>query len=68
MWHGTWKCDFNLHILLKNGQVKYKKWIWWTRVAMLITVLQFTSAIFLMVQMFDYVSPNDEASDCIFGK
>ncbi|KAI4338865.1 hypothetical protein MLD38_023873 [Melastoma candidum] len=47
-------------------RVKYKKWIWWTRVAMLITVLQFTCAIFLLVQMFDSVSPNDEASDCIY--
>ncbi|KAI4302726.1 hypothetical protein MLD38_038442 [Melastoma candidum] len=48
-------------------RVKYRKWIWWTRVAMLVTVLQFTSAIFLLAQMFDSVPPNDGASDCIYA-
>lgn len=51
-----------------NEQVRYKKWLWWTRFATVITVLQFIGASYLLYNMASHMSDNGTSSLCNFGK
>ncbi|XP_031406330.1 uncharacterized protein LOC116214946 [Punica granatum] len=48
-------------------RVRYKKWIWWTRFATIITVLQFVGAIYLLVHMYRSASHQETANECLLG-
>nr|XP_004298040.2 PREDICTED: uncharacterized protein LOC101307112 isoform X3 [Fragaria vesca subsp. vesca] len=50
-------------------RVRYKKWLWWTRFATVITVLQFIGAFYLLFHMVDYVihSQNKISSYCLLA-
>lgn len=51
-----------------NEQVRYKKWLWWTRFATVITVLQFAGASYLLYNMASFMSHNETTNHCILGK
>ncbi|KAM1158445.1 hypothetical protein ACFXTH_031815 [Malus domestica] len=48
-------------------RVRYKKWLWWTRFATVITVLQFIGASYLLYNMASHMSDNGTSSHCNFG-
>lgn len=49
-------------------QMKYKTWLWWTRFAMVITLLQFLGATYLMFRVSTFVSPDGMPRHCVLGK
>ncbi|KAL1200329.1 hypothetical protein V5N11_034074 [Cardamine amara subsp. amara] len=48
-------------------KLKYKTWLWWTRFAMVITVLQFIGATYLMFRVAKFVSRDGMPSNCVLG-
>ncbi|CAH2038815.1 unnamed protein product [Thlaspi arvense] len=48
-------------------KLKYKTWLWWTRFAMVITVLQFIGATYLMFPVAKFVSHDGMPRDCVLG-
>ncbi|KAL0797404.1 hypothetical protein Bca101_052578 [Brassica carinata] len=48
-------------------KLKYKTWLWWTRFAMVITLLQFIGATYLMFRVSTFVSPDGMPRHCILG-
>lgn len=54
--------------VLSNEQVRYKKWLWWTRFATVVTVLQFAGASYLLYNMASFMSHNETTNHCILGK
>lgn len=52
-------------VIRHERRMRYKKWLWWTRIAMMITVLQLVVAIYLMFNVAKYVSQSGGSSDCV---
>ncbi|VYS45129.1 unnamed protein product [Arabidopsis thaliana] len=48
-------------------KLKYKTWLWWTRFAMVITVLQFIGATYLLFRLAKYVSRDGLPRNCVLG-
>nr|XP_018486679.1 PREDICTED: sn1-specific diacylglycerol lipase beta-like [Raphanus sativus] len=48
-------------------KMKYKTWLWWTRFAMVITLMQFLAATFLMFRVSTFVSPDGMPRHCVLG-
>ncbi|KAL5542953.1 hypothetical protein UlMin_010663 [Ulmus minor] len=48
-------------------RMRYKAWLWWTRFALVITVLQFVGATYLVFVLAHYVHHYGKTSDCILG-
>ncbi|KAL0723883.1 hypothetical protein Bca4012_038482 [Brassica carinata] len=48
-------------------KMKYKTWLWWTRFAMVITLLQFLGATYLMFRVSTFVSPDGMPRHCVLG-
>ncbi|ONI29108.1 hypothetical protein PRUPE_1G181900 [Prunus persica] len=48
-------------------RVRYKKWLWWTRFATVVTVLQFAGASYLLYNMASFMSHNETTNHCILG-
>jgi hypothetical protein len=46
-------------------KLKYKTWLWWTRFAMVITVLQFIGATYLLFRLAKYVSRDGLPRNCV---
>ncbi|GAV82892.1 Lipase_3 domain-containing protein [Cephalotus follicularis] len=55
-------------VIRHQRRIRYKAWLWWTRFAIIITVLQFVGATYLMFVVAKYVSPNQTSSDCALGR
>ncbi|CAN1247847.1 hypothetical protein LINPERPRIM_LOCUS6513 [Linum perenne] len=49
-------------------QVRYKRWLWWSRLAMVVTVLQLLSAFFLLFNTMHYISHNQPTTQCVLDK
>ncbi|CAO2820531.1 unnamed protein product [Amaranthus hypochondriacus] len=43
----------------QQRRLKYKRWLWWTRLATIVTVVQFLSAMYLMFVVVGHTSLND---------
>ncbi|XP_042986302.1 diacylglycerol lipase-beta isoform X3 [Carya illinoinensis] len=54
-------------VLRLERRMRYKKWLWWTRFATVITVLQFVGATYLMFHMAKYISHPGSSSNCVLG-
>lgn len=66
-----WFVDFAMtpfFLSYLDFQLKYKTWLWWTRFAMVITVLQFIGATYLMFRVAKFVSRDGMRRDCVLGK
>lgn len=48
--------------------MRYKRWLWWTRTAMIITVLQLMGATYLVFRIVKHVSQSPTPDDCLIGK
>lgn len=49
-----------------DKQVRYKRWLWWTRFGMVVTVLQFVAAVYLMFIINDFAF-NGNSKACFGG-
>jgi hypothetical protein len=49
------------------GQLRYKRWLWWTRFGMVITVLQFVLALYLMCVIIKDFSARKSLKECFSG-
>lgn len=54
-------------VIRQERRMRYKRWLWWTRFGMIITVLQFVGATYLMFIMVKFVSDNGNSSGCFSG-
>ncbi|KAK9141358.1 hypothetical protein Scep_011039 [Stephania cephalantha] len=48
-------------------RMKYKRWLWWTRFGVIITVLQFLGAMYLVFVMLKYLSHDGKSNGCFSG-
>ncbi|CAN0858098.1 hypothetical protein LINGRAHAP2_LOCUS7071 [Linum grandiflorum] len=51
----------------RNDQARYTRWVWWSRVAMVVTILQLGSGVFLLFNAMDYISNHQPTTLCILG-
>ncbi|CAN1732026.1 Diacylglycerol lipase-alpha [Linum perenne] len=49
-------------------RVRYKRWLWWSRLAMVVTVLQLLTAFFLLFNTMHYISHNQPTTQCVLDK
>ncbi|XP_056161408.1 uncharacterized protein LOC115688586 isoform X2 [Syzygium oleosum] len=54
-------------VIRHQRQTRYKKWIWWTRFATVVMMVQFVGATYLVLKIFKSISHNETTSDCILG-
>ncbi|XP_042491705.1 uncharacterized protein LOC122071424 isoform X2 [Macadamia integrifolia] len=48
-------------------RTRYKRWLWWTRFAMIVTVLQLLGATYLIFSARKFVTPNGTSGGCFLG-
>jgi hypothetical protein len=48
-------------------QVRYKRWLWWTRFGMAVGALQLVAAIYLMFVIVRDLSKERRSTSCFFG-
>ncbi|XP_020111945.1 sn1-specific diacylglycerol lipase beta isoform X1 [Ananas comosus] len=53
--------------LRRERRVRYKRWLWWTRFGMVVTVLQFVAAVYLMFIINDFAF-NGNSKACFGGQ
>nr|CAD1837117.1 unnamed protein product [Ananas comosus var. bracteatus] len=53
--------------LRHERRVRYKRWLWWTRFGMVVTVLQFVAAVYLMFIINDFAF-NGNSKACFGGQ
>ncbi|PIA29866.1 hypothetical protein AQUCO_05800146v1 [Aquilegia coerulea] len=51
-------------VIRQERRMRYKRWLWWTRFGMVITVLQFVGATYLMFVILKYFSHNGNSRAC----
>ncbi|KAL1805273.1 hypothetical protein ACET3Z_028341 [Daucus carota] len=51
-------------LIRHQKRMRYKRWLWWTRAAMFITVLQFIAAIYLFFRLWQHFSQPPTANTC----
>lgn len=51
-------------VIRHERRMRYKRWLWWTRFGMVITVLQFFGASYLMIIILQYFSQSGKSSWC----
>ncbi|KAM0011348.1 putative fungal lipase-like domain, alpha/Beta hydrolase [Helianthus debilis subsp. tardiflorus] len=54
-------------LIRRHQRIRYKKWIRWTRIAFVITVLQFLAASYLLVDISKLVLEERTPNECILG-
>ncbi|XP_059447709.1 uncharacterized protein LOC132179091 isoform X4 [Corylus avellana] len=54
-------------VIRHKRRMRYKKWLWWTRFAMVITVLQVVGATYLMFHITKHISHDGTSNDCVLG-
>lgn len=54
-------------VIRHERRMRYIKWLWWTRFTMVITVLQFVGATYLMFHITKHKSHDGASSDCVLG-
>ena len=50
-----------------SEQVRYKRWLWWTRFGMAVGALQLVAAIYLMFVIVRDLSKERRSTSCFFG-
>ncbi|KAJ0668841.1 putative fungal lipase-like domain, alpha/Beta hydrolase [Helianthus annuus] len=54
-------------LIRRHQRIRYKKWIRWTRIAFVITVLQFLAASYLLIDISKLVLEERTPNECILG-
>ncbi|XP_057428068.1 uncharacterized protein LOC130721319 isoform X2 [Lotus japonicus] len=52
-------------LLRLNRRARYKKWLWWSRFTVMVTVLQFLSATYLLLNFLHYFSKDTTSNHCL---
>lgn len=56
------------HLLLRfQRRAKYKKWLWWSRCTLALTVIQFVCATYLVLNSAYYFSKDTPPTACLLG-
>ncbi|XP_058093977.1 uncharacterized protein LOC131240008 isoform X2 [Magnolia sinica] len=55
-------------VIRHERRIRYKRWLWWTRFGIVITILQFVAVTYLMFIIVKYVSYDGNSSGCFLGK
>ncbi|XP_034903371.1 uncharacterized protein [Populus alba] len=45
-------------------RLRYKRWLWWSRFALVMTLLQISTAIYLVFNVAKYISHDETSSEC----
>ncbi|XP_058093980.1 uncharacterized protein LOC131240008 isoform X4 [Magnolia sinica] len=54
-------------VIRHERRIRYKRWLWWTRFGIVITILQFVAVTYLMFIIVKYVSYDGNSSGCFLG-
>lgn len=54
-------------LIRHEKRMRYKRWLWWTRAAMIITGLQLMGATYLVFRVVKHVSQSPTPDDCLIG-
>ncbi|XP_038723843.1 diacylglycerol lipase-beta isoform X2 [Tripterygium wilfordii] len=54
-------------VIRLQRRVRYKSWLWWSRFAVVITVLQVVGTTYLVFQLAKHISRDVTSTDCLFG-
>ncbi|KAM0940039.1 putative fungal lipase-like domain, alpha/Beta hydrolase [Dioscorea sansibarensis] len=52
----------------RERKMRYRRWLWWTRIGSAVTILQFVGALYLMLVMANSLSYYESMEDCFLGK
>ncbi|XP_068665380.1 uncharacterized protein [Aristolochia californica] len=55
-------------VIRHKRRIRYKRWLWWTRFGMIVTVLQFVGATYLLFVTVKNASYHDESHGCFLGQ
>ncbi|XP_077211969.1 lipase class 3 family protein isoform X2 [Tasmannia lanceolata] len=55
-------------VIRHQRRMRYKRWLWWTRFGMVITMLQFVGAAYLMIITIKYISYDDRSNGCFLAQ
>ncbi|KAG9447170.1 hypothetical protein H6P81_013298 [Aristolochia fimbriata] len=55
-------------VIRHERRIRYKRWLWWTRFAMIVAVLQFLGATYLLFVTVKYASYHGESQACFLGQ
>lgn len=54
-------------VIRQERRMRYKRWLWWTRFGMIITVLQLIGATYLMFIVVEYILHSENSRGCFSG-
>ncbi|GLU01082.1 hypothetical protein SLE2022_184080 [Rubroshorea leprosula] len=54
-------------VVRRDRRIKYKRWLWWTRFAIVVTLLQFVAATYLIFMVAKFVSRDETSNQCVLG-
>ncbi|KAA8531338.1 hypothetical protein F0562_006047 [Nyssa sinensis] len=54
-------------VIRHETRMRYKRWLWWTRFVLVLTVLQFLGATYLMFIAAKHVFQDGTSSNCVLG-
>ncbi|KAI4334779.1 hypothetical protein L6164_013489 [Bauhinia variegata] len=54
-------------VIRMDRRIRYKKWLLWSRITIVVVVLQFVAATYLVLKMAVYFSEDKASDDCILG-
>uniref|UniRef100_A0A5B7ATG0 Uncharacterized protein n=1 Tax=Davidia involucrata TaxID=16924 RepID=A0A5B7ATG0_DAVIN len=55
-------------VIRHERRMRYKRWLWWTRFVMVLTVLQFVGATYLMFIVAKHLFQDGTSSNCVLGQ
>ncbi|KAJ0977010.1 hypothetical protein J5N97_012484 [Dioscorea zingiberensis] len=55
-------------VVRQDRRMRYRRWLWWTRIGSAVTMLQFVGALYLMVVIADNLYYYEKTEDCFIGK
>ncbi|CAI0541244.1 unnamed protein product, partial [Linum tenue] len=59
--------DLQASVVRLRRRVSYTTWLWWSRLAIAITILQLGSALFLLFNVMEYITHHQPTSQCGLG-
>ncbi|XP_022929839.1 sn1-specific diacylglycerol lipase beta isoform X1 [Cucurbita moschata] len=51
-------------VMRRERRLRYKKWLWWTRFALVIVMLQLGGAVYLIYHMANYIAHDETSTGC----
>ncbi|XP_050938703.1 uncharacterized protein LOC103488587 isoform X4 [Cucumis melo] len=54
-------------VMRRERRLRYKRWLWWTRFALILVMMQFAGAVYLIFHMTNYIGHDETSSGCALG-